>query len=203
MKQKNIKYTFFFFLVGILFNGCRTFEKIEITDHYYVQIPNKCLEHFSISVPPEYEGLIYSFENNTDSAEIIMGNHYYHFLTSFCPPDVVSLMHEFDKLQQDTASQEICFSWTGIDDGTNDIDSNKTHTYWKGLLFFKPHFAPHLDWYYIGFRYVSPDELKLYKKIFRLKHHSRPFKKRSPWAPLFNPDNIDRIYKELYNGNSD
>ncbi len=194
MEQRSIK-SIFIIAVMVVFSGCRAFEKVEITDHYYVMLPNKSVECFSYSVPPEYNGITYSFKDNIDSTEIIMGNHYYHFLVSFCPPDYIKLQHDFGELQHNSDGKERRFSWFGTEVRTKGIGSDSTLTYWGGLLFFKPHFAPHMDWYFIAFQHIPKNKIQLYKKALRLRYHFQPLREQSPWAPLFAPDKMEQIYK--------
>ena len=189
-------------LIALFFNGCSIFDKIEITDYHYIRVPSKAVKHFSISVyyDVDYQGgITYSFRDNSDSSEVVLANHPFPAPTHF----TTILPYNLRNLQQDTAIHEQVLTWSGCGDNIQCLYDNDEDmyaivppfTYWEAHLISKPCFAPNIDWYFIGFHHVTKNKVGFYKKIFRLKKHHHPLKKRSPWAPLFEQSNIDNIYK--------
>lgn len=196
-------HTLLLLIVLTLFSRCSTFNKIEITDHYYIRVPNKAIKHFSFSVYSDVDyqgGITYRFTNDTDSSEIVLANHPFPEPTHF----IYLLPNVLKKLQKDSIQYEYMFTWSGngynfqclYDNYEDKYAIVPPHTYWEARLVSKPHFAPNLNWYFIGFHNVPKNKVRLYKKVFYLKRYRKPLKKHSPWAPLFSQSNIDNIYKE-------
>lgn len=196
-------------VIGSILCGCSTFTKIEITDDSYIQIPSKTVNKFSFG---EYHivhysgGITYCFTDTISGGMVILANHPYPGIPYF-PERLPYYLHY---LQSNPDMQEVTFSWSGSSPELHCINTiiekyeiRDRYFYWSAMLISHPSFAPNCDWLFIGYDNVPQNEVRLYKKIFLIKKHRHSFKKRSPWAPLFNPDNIDRIYKELYHGNSD
>lgn len=192
--------------LGILFCGCSTFTKIEISDTHYIRIPSKAVDYLAYDQYSEVHysgGVTYCFTDKLSGAQVVIANHprpSFYF--------VDHLTYKLRCLQLDSIEKQHLFTWQGVapqlhraHGNIEKYDLGNQTIYWRAMLITHPSFAPNCGWYFIGYDNVPKREVRLYEKIFRLRKYSAPLKKRSPWGafePLLAPDKIDNIYKEYF-----